>query len=183
MDTWRIIVPRPNRSSGVVATARRHPLPSRTTAVGELPGLIEIADADQVFGMRRGRIRDVAPACGVGFNRQQVQQQLMVEAAQGRIADRSQPLSDPLRRIVADRFDLDSARVRALDNSRPYCSDTNSSDIVSIVSTRFQSASKPSPPAPDASTSSWASPSSCALALSGASAWNAWASRSVAPVP
>ncbi len=97
---------------GRVRSARRDTLALADNDVGELPGLIEVADPDQVLGMGGGGLGDVAPACRLGLDRQQIEQQLMIQAAQGRVGDRSQPHRNAFRRIVADRLDLGGARPR-----------------------------------------------------------------------
>ena len=110
----------------------------------------------------------------------------MIEPAQRAVADGRQPRP---RRARADRRScrstVDRARPARADSSRPYSVDTKFSSEyeVSMPSTRpHSSVNDWSCPSSEADTSVSASASSCRWrSRSGTSAWNAWASRSVAP--
>ena len=75
--------------------------------VDEEPGLIEMADPYQVVGVRDDGVGDIAPARRVGFDAQEIDEQILIEAAQRGVADGREPRRDPFRRVVADAFDVD----------------------------------------------------------------------------
>ena len=101
-----------------VRRARRVALALADDGVGELPGLVEVADADEVLRVRRRGLRDVAPARGFGFDAQEIEQQLVIERAQRRIANRCQPDRDAFGRVVADALDVDRAGAGARQLAR-----------------------------------------------------------------
>ena len=76
----------------------------------EPPRLIEVAHAHEIVRVRDDGVGDVAPARRIGLDVQQVGQEVLVEAAQGGVADRRQPGRDALGRVVAHPLDVDRQR-------------------------------------------------------------------------
>ena len=106
-----------------VRRARRVALSFADDGVGELPGLVEVADADEIVRVGRRGLGDVAPARGFRLDAQEIEQQLVIERAQ---AASLTVASQPAMRSGGSSLarSTSTARVRAPDSSRAYCSET-----------------------------------------------------------
>ena len=113
--------PRPRRSStaraGVLARLDRAPF--RRHRFGQLQRLVDVADADQILGVRDHRFRDVAPARAVLLDAEEIGRAAACRGcAASASATRGQPDRDPLRRVVARGLDVDGAGARAAQLAR-----------------------------------------------------------------
>ena len=98
---------------------RRAPAPARIALprlggqrVDEPPRRGEVGDQHEVVHVPDDDLEQFLPALAVGLDDEQVAEELNVERAQRRVADRRQPLRDALGRVVGDVLDLERLRAR-----------------------------------------------------------------------
>ena len=72
----------------------------------------ERADPHEIVRVRHDRVGDVSPPRRVGFNLQQIREEVLIESPQRCVTDGCQPRGNSLRRIVADALDIDRQRAR-----------------------------------------------------------------------
>ncbi len=70
----------------------------------------QVAHEQQVLDLREHDLHDLVPARGVLFDHEQVEQQLEVEAANARVADRGEPSGNAGGRVVGNVLDLERVR-------------------------------------------------------------------------